>query len=712
MPLKPVETKNFTTGLVTRLEQESIPRGAASDSLNWITEGDRITLRRGVALVGSNVAGTGKITGLHKGSRFDGTQVLFASYRRKFNYYDEVTSDFIEIGSDTLPEAADGEDVSFASYHSLAGAAVYASSPNSSIYKFMVANPGSVTDLQSETYRGKIKINKGTMFLWDRNDVIGGSDKTGLYRSWGDKDQLSDHTHVTKEDVGNGDGSTTNITGTLAFKAAGAKRTCMYALIAAPVVAGTSISAITKATQAVVTSTSHGLAVGDFVIIEGGDMTEIIGTIARVTAVSGNDVTLNVDSTSFTTYTSGGTIYKAERFVDDRNGTLSSPEGGTGTINYTTGAFDITFNTAPINTTNVWADYYWEDSTNNDAGTGNSGAIADFTFSTSRTANEGLALRQDDGGAAFQNMGTIVGSEYCLHTNKTYKLDIAADDTTITNLIFRNKVGIENWRAMAETGDGIYYIDSQDIDEPAVRILEPSQFSNEIIPASISENLILSDYRFDRAVVFEFGKVIIVECRTINSPVNDTTFMYHKVWKAWDRLDFRASCYAEYEGDLYYGDDASTNVFKAFDGVTDEDALIDNYWISKDDNLDVEGVKVVNKLIVGGLIQVDQELEIDVSYDGGDFVNIGSIVGDASYVDRGSKFYIGANGIGTQPIGLGGTGIEVAPFRREMRINTPKFEMLRIRFRAINFGIVSVSEYTFKDVRLRGRTLPTQYLVS
>ena len=37
-----------------------------------------------------------------------------------------------------------------------------------------------------------------------------------------------------------------------------------------------------------------------------------------------------------------------EYFSDDMNGNLTSEEGGTGTINYTTGAISITFKTAPL----------------------------------------------------------------------------------------------------------------------------------------------------------------------------------------------------------------------------------------------------------------------------------------------------------------------------------------------------------------------------
>lgn len=700
--LQPYIVKNFSKGLVTRIEKESLPKGAASDALNWLTMGDHIELRRGIELMGAEVGGSGRVSGLKVGTRFDGVEALLMSYARKIKYYDEGTSAFVEVSTtDVLPAAADGEDVAFDVYHSLAGAMLYVSSPNSSIYKIPVANPGYIVDQKSKTHRGKIRVKQGTMFLWDRKDTTGGSDKTGLYRSNGDKVLLSSFTNTTKEDVGTGDGVTAAFSGTLA--AVAGKKTCMYVLIAAPIAAGVTITNITQATQAVVTAAGHGLSVDDPVLFKSvSGMTQINDMLGTVVAVSGNDFTVDINSSGFSAYSSGGASYKAERLTDDRSGGLSSSSGGTGTINYATGAFTATFSIAPISGTDLIADYYTEDAT--DSG------IADFTFAATRVANDGFALRQDDGGADMQNMGTIAGSEYCLHTKKTYKLDVDVTDLIITNLIYRNRVGIEYWRGMTESGDGIYYVDSVDVEEPAIRLLEPSMFSNEIIPRSISDNLLLSGYRFDRAVVKEFGNYIMVFCRTEDSTVNDTAFFYHKVWKSWDKIGVRGSVADEYMGDLVIGDDASNNVFKLFVGVSDEETNIDNYWISGNDDLGVQGVKSTNVFVVGGLIQSDQDLDVYFSYDNGAFVQVGTIEGDGSYVDRGNPIYIGGSGVGATPIGSGNDTLEVAPYRREFRVSTPHFEKVRVKFVAPNVGYVSVSEYQFKDLRYKGAMLPTQYL--
>ncbi len=626
--------KNFNKGLFTRLENESIPLGAASDSNNWQSLGDRIELRRGQILMGSDVTGSGRVTGLMVGSQFDGTQIPFRTRDSKIEYYDTVTSDWIESGSDRLGAPALGEDVAIEQYHSLAGAFAYFSSKNSGIYKIPIANPGSVVDLASTTFRGKIRIKQNRTFLWDRKDSDGGFDTTGLYGSYIDKDELSDFTAVTSETGFTGAVDSANKTYTkaaLAFKGGDAKRTCMYVSVYATTGAG------------------------------------------------------------------------VETFRDSRNGTLVSNFGGTGTINYATGAVSVTFFNAPTSGS-VASDYYWENSV--------SAGIMDFTKSAPRTAGQGFVFRQDDGGEEFQNIFSLGADEYCLHGLKTWKLTLSSDDTDATNLIYRSRVGMPYWRAGTETGDGIYYADAPDTSEPFVRILQPNAFNTEVKPASISDAIDLTGYRFDQCVIREWGVYILVACRTSGATANDTLFVYHKLWKLWDKFDFRCSTLDVYNGALIAGDSASKNVFTLFSGLTDEDVEIPNYWISGKMDHGIEGVKYHNLFEINGLIQPDQELDIYFSYDNADFVQVGTIQGNGSYVDLGQSISVGSNTLGSTEVGGGGDGIEASPFRREFRVNTPRYEKIRVKYVASKVGYVSVSQFGFKDIRKKGRSLPPQYVVN
>lgn len=77
------------------------------------------------------------------------------------------------------------------------------------------------------------------------------------------------------------------------------------------------ITAISKASEAVITGT-HDFSIGDYILIDGvGGMTEINKRIVRVKAVSTtvSFTAESLDSTNWTTYTSGGTATKITSFV-------------------------------------------------------------------------------------------------------------------------------------------------------------------------------------------------------------------------------------------------------------------------------------------------------------------------------------------------------------------------------------------------------------
>lgn len=73
-----------------------------------------------------------------------------------------------------------------------------------------------------------------------------------------------------------------------------------------------SISNITNATNGVVTSANHGLASGTSVILNNvGGMTEVNGNSYIITVIDANSFYLNVNTTSYGVYTSGGSWYSS-----------------------------------------------------------------------------------------------------------------------------------------------------------------------------------------------------------------------------------------------------------------------------------------------------------------------------------------------------------------------------------------------------------------
>src|SRR5574337_629318 len=73
------------------------------------------------------------------------------------------------------------------------------------------------------------------------------------------------------------------------------------------------ITAITQASQAVLTvGASHGFVVNDVVQVSGvAGMTQINGLRAAVTAIGASTITLAINSTTFSAYTSGGVVHSA-----------------------------------------------------------------------------------------------------------------------------------------------------------------------------------------------------------------------------------------------------------------------------------------------------------------------------------------------------------------------------------------------------------------
>ena len=612
-------------GLNTSIKDtKSLKPGVAVDSVNWLTGkfGDHIELRRGTALLGqTRESGTGKVTGLGVGIRYDGIEIPFFSHGQKVKYYDADDDDVHEVGTDLLGDAADGEDVWFSPYSNLAGAMMYAGSPNSGIFKIPLANPGSGVNQNVSSFRfAMLRFAQGRSQGGDRHGTTAGNaDKTGLYLSAIDKALLSLYGQTTGEAFATGDGATKTFTHTLATLN-GAK-TAMYP------------------------SVTDGV----------------------------------------------------ETFVDDRNGNMLGNMGGTGTVNYATGAVTVTFNTAPLAAAPITCSYYVEDAT--------SGGPLDFDTSAPG-AGKAKIYRQDDGGA-FMTVLPFQSVNYAIHALKTWALTIALDDTDSTNLPYR-AIGISYPRAAFETADGILLADIANPSDPKIRRLEIERDtgSEAIIPTSISDALDLTMHAFAYAVCFRFGDYDIVCLQeyknAVAQPFNSVMYARNIFSGAWDKLDYRASCLAIYNGALIAGDPLSNNIFTLFSGFDDDESPIDNHWQDGAQNLGTENLKRTHYMRVTGLIQKDQKIMVSLVLDGGNPVDVFTIEGDADYVDQGTSTSIGSTTIGSKVIGGGGEAT-AHPFDVTFPVHTDKYQYVAARFQALDIGHAAINSYEYKDNRDKGR---------
>lgn len=402
----------------------------------------------------------------------------------------------------------------------------------------------------------------------------------------------------------------------------------------------------------------------------------------------------------------------AETFTDNGDGTLTGSLGGSATINYTTGAY------SGLGVGTI--DYRWADDT---AANG----IANFTYSATRTSGQGFILSQAFG-SDFQNLMSLNGKEYCFHKHSAWVVNISSDDLDITNLIYRSKAGIPNWRAACESGDGIYYIDDSDQNDVNFRILRLETTGTEVLPQSISKQFKIADvksgvnlnnYLFDKAASIEFGDFVLFACRTTNSTSNNRVFVYNKVNKATNILDYSISCFAIYNGNLVAGDSISDNVYTLFSGLTDNESQISGFWESNMDNFGVSGMKKVVELIAGGEIGPEQKVKISISIDQGPFVEVRSksdvagdlraIEGSGDYVDRTQAVTVGSYTLGRGELGGGGDGITAYNYRRMFRIALDKFEQAVFRIEPTGIGYFSLTEFTYADIRIKSQTIPIRY---
>ena len=704
---------NQFNGLNTFIKDlRALADGETPDSMNWITGKykDNISLRHGYALLGiTRNAGLGRITGIGVGQTANGTQVPFFSYGQKVKYYSATTGDTAEIGTNALPVAAAADDISFMPYQNLAGAFMYLTSQNSSIYKIATANPSSIIDQLSTAYRGIARIEQSRMFMWQRKDAYGNGYTNILNVGVSDKATLSQYSQTTGENLATGDGSTRAYSGNLA--GATGKQTVFNTEFAAPIAAGVSITGISVAVQAVVTVASHSLNVGDPIIINGVvGMTQINNVIGFVYATTPTTITTNINSTTFTAWGSAGTIFKCEYFIDNDNAILKSNLGGAGTINYATGAYVLNFITAPLNGQNIYAQYYPEDAT--------SGGVADFTVDGT-TSGKGKIFNQFDGGGDIQAVFPFDQVLYCFHLIKSWYLTMTTNDTQAQNLPYRTLLGIPYFRGGVGTDDGVIFLDTSTSSQPFVKELTIQDNSATtvitVVPISLSDMLDLSAYGFSSVAIIRWSDYDIMAVSSSQNGIptaqNTVMFVRNIYSEQWDLVDYCGSCFATWNGSLLAGDSLSNNVFQLFSGTDDDGANIANHWTSKMYDLGSSGLKKCYRFVVKGLIQQTQNIDIYFATDSGSFVKLKTISGTGSYVNLGNPVTVGSSTVGSNVVGGGGT-ITAYPYEAQFTIALDSFQYIQVQFQANSIGFCSIDEYVFKDIRLTSRNVPPSHIAS
>lgn len=683
--------------------------GQTYDSMNWITgrDGDNIQLRRGSILLGTTRRAGGNVTGLGVGI-LGQIQVPFFSAGRSVFYYNAVTGDTAEVNVlNLLPVAASGEDVTFVPYQNLAGSFIYLVSPHSSWYKIPIANPGDAVDQQVSSFRFAFaRVDQNRMWGVGRYGTSFSPDLTSTYISNTDKSTYSAYGSPTVDfGVGTGDGVTTAFSNTLTQAA---PQTLFNILVGGAITAGTTVTAMTASAGLVtITSNAHGRSKGDFIMVEGVSSTgdAVNGNIMTVTSVTNANVLVASPTSPVATfsYGSGGTLYPLELFVDQAQGTLTSNQGGTGTINYATGAISVNFITPPVTATKIVGNYYVENAT--------SGGILDFSFSTgSPSIGQGYQFSQGGGGSAISIAG-FQGVEYIFHSTKSWVIGLPTSTgsaySDATNNEYWSHIGVPYPRSQYPTGDGILYLDNTNPSVPKYSELQipPGSTNLTVVPQWISQDLDLAPYTFSKAVAFRWGEYNVLACQTsLNGIVqpNNTLFFIQNIYSnKWNLLDYSVTSLAEYLGALISGDSLSPNIEVLFSGLDDDGDIIPNHWNMAYTDFGFNGLKKVRYLTVEGLIQRDQQIQIGVSLDEGSYITVFTIDGNGPYVNNSSPIGVGSNTLGSSVIDGGGGVIFANPFTVDIPIYTDYFQDISVQFEALAVGWAQIDRLAYKSISLK-----------
>lgn len=384
-----------------------------------------------------------------------------------------------------------------------------------------------------------------------------------------------------------------------------------------------------------------------------------------------------------------------EVFTDNYLGGLVGSLGGTGTINYITGAF--TTNQSGAGTVN----YQWENS--------NTRGVTDFTKSATRLAGEGFQFPQDDGGDAILNV--LIGTDgyYSMKTQSSYLLALEATDTNATNDVYRKELGIPSLRGAISTSKGIVFMNTANPEKPEMTILQKSITGDTLEPKVLFTQFKFSDYEYDDLTMDTFERYILVACKSSGAVSNDTILLCDVENKTVDITKFSGRVFTKDSGNLYMGSSVAESTFLLYNGFDDEGNLIDNYWTGKGELFDTENLKKYRKIRLKGRISREQSYAVYVNYDDSGNQLVGTVLGDASYVDLSSPQSIGSNLIGGAAIG-GNDLIDVYPYFMEIRLKkVPKFRKRSVTFQALGFGYVDVESHLDWDISQFESRIPSRF---
>lgn len=383
----------------------------------------------------------------------------------------------------------------------------------------------------------------------------------------------------------------------------------------------------------------------------------------------------------------------------DYTGSATSASDGTGTVNFMTGAYDVTF--TATTTGAVTSTYQWEDS--------NANGVTDFTKSASRLAGEGFVIRQDAGGDAIQVVIPYEGSYFSFKEHSVYQFTLDVADTNPTNELIRTNIGVSSLQAAIGTGVGIVYLDTGNPSEPRMSILQRNLTGDNFTTKELFQQFDFGNYTYNDVALHNWDRYVVVACNDTGDE-NDTILLCDMTANTVDPIGYDVRCFATDTGVLYGGSPSNTTSYELFTGFDDMGAAPTNQWVSGSFNLGDDVLKKVKRYRIGGQIAPDQVIKVYVSADNSDFQHIGTILGTGDYVDYNATFAIGTTFIGETTVG-GGETTTVYRFLMQIKTRFGKFRVRQIKLEATGLGYCNINFMEDFDIWTYQEKIPRNYRI-
>lgn len=193
----------------------------------------------------------------------------------------------------------------------------------------------------------------------------------------------------------------------------------------------------------------------------------------------------------------------------------------------------------------------------------------DFTFTATRVATEGDIVSTPYGGGDITD---IVNHEDQFYIFKPRYIEACKYTQDTTDIITRTqlKTGFGSINKAIKAKDDIYFVTADKQFTSVGRVQLKSDIPQTLNIGLVIKRL-LDTYDFSATQGIEYKQRLLITCKSSSSDTyNNKIVVFNKATQSFEGVwDLSAFGFMVYQNELYYGDSASPNVYKMFDGVND-----------------------------------------------------------------------------------------------------------------------------------------------